>query len=206
MNEIQQRLMDLAKVHDIRCMRRVDLKELVGCEYPSQITHHLNQLLKRGDLVSKEGRYVPSLRTKAGFYTVPVMGEADCGEATKFADGRVVDNIIVSPSIVKNKDISKVYALIARGDSMNKADIDGSTIENGDFVLVEKTESYEPKPNEIIVSIIGGLANIKRFQRESDRIVLKPDSMRDDYFPIFIDASDDFAVEGRVVGVIKKPL
>lgn len=198
--------MDLARAHDIKSMRRIDLKELVGCEYPSQITHHLNQLLKRGDLVSREGRYVPSLRTNTGFYAVPVMGEADCGEATKFADGRIVDNIIVSPSIVKNKNISKIYALVARGDSMNNASIGDAVIEDGDFVLVEKTDSYEPRSKEIIVSIIGGLANIKRFQRENDRIVLKPDSIRDDYFPIFIDESDDFAIEGRVVGVIKKPL
>ena len=132
MNPIQQKLLDIAKLEDIERLRRVDLVEMVNCEYPSQITHHLKQLVKRGDLVRKDGRLVPALRTNAGLVMIPVMGEADCGEATRYADGRIVDNLAVSPSVLKPKLSERLYALVARGDSMNRATVEGKTIENGD--------------------------------------------------------------------------
>lgn len=203
MNPIQQKLLDLARSRDLGEMRRVDIQSLIGCEYPSQITHHLNQLIKRGDLVRKDGRLIPSIRTGQGFFTVPVMGEADCGEATKYADGRIWDNLVISPSLLKSKHPERVFALIARGDSMNRAVIDGNRIENDDFILVEKADGYMPEQDDIVVSNIGGLANVKRFRREPGRVVLMPDSYRADYYPIFIDESDDYSIEGKVIGVVK---
>lgn len=203
MNIVQQKLLDLARVHDLRSIKRVDLVEMVGCEYPSQITHHMNQLIKRGDLVLSGNRLIPSIRLAAGYFRIPVLGEADCGEATKFADGGVIDNIVVSPAFIKSKHPERLYSLIARGDSMNKAKINGELIEDGDFVLIEKLDGYIPDQDDVIVSNIGGLANIKRFHKEPNRVVLLPDSYRDDYYPIFIDSSDEFSVEGKVVGIVK---
>ena len=95
MHQIQQKLLDIASLGDIESVRRVDLVEMVNCEYPSQITHHMNQLVKHGDLVRKGGKLVPALRTSSGLLTIPIMGEADCGEATKYADGSIVDNLAI---------------------------------------------------------------------------------------------------------------
>ena len=206
MNPIQQKLLDIAKLEDIERLRRVDLVEMVNCEYPSQITHHLKQLVKRGDLVRKDGRLVPALRTNAGLVMIPVMGEADCGEATRYADGRIVDNLAVSPSVLKPKLSERLYALVARGDSMNRATVEGKTIENGDYIVIEKRDDYVPKDGDIVVSIIAGLANVKRLRRDNarQRILLLSESHRqDDYAPIVISDRDDFAVEGKVVDVIK---
>ena len=206
MNQIQQKLLDIAKLEDIERLRRVDLVEMVNCEYPSQITHHLKQLVKRGDLVRKDGRLVPALRTNAGLVTIPVMGEADCGEATRYADGRIVDNLAVSPSVLKPKLTERLYALVARGDSMNRATVEGKTIENGDYIVIEKRDDYVPKDGDIVVSIIAGLANVKRLRRDNarQRILLLSESHRqDDFAPIVISDRDDFAVEGKVVDVIK---
>lgn len=206
MHLIQQKLLDIAKLEDIGALRRVDLVEMVNCEYPSQITHHLNQLIKRGDLVRKEGRLMPALRTNAGLITIPVMGEADCGEATKYADGRIIDNLAVSPSVLSTALSDKLYALIARGDSMNAANVNGQSIENGDYIVIEKKDNYAPKDGDIVVSIIAGLANVKRLRRDNarQRIVLLSESHRQkDFVPIIISEHDDFAVEGKVVDVIK---
>ncbi len=206
MHQVQQKLLDIARLENIESMRRVDLVEMVNCEYPSQITHHLNQLVKRGDLVRKDGRLVPALRTNAGLLLIPVMGEADCGEATKYADGRIVDNLAVSPSVLKANLSERLYALVARGDSMNRAEVEGKTIENGDYIVIEKRDDYVPKDGDIVVSIIAGLANVKRLRRDNarQRILLLSESHRQgDYAPIVISNRDDFAVEGRVVDVIK---
>ena len=206
MNPIQQKLLDIAKLEDIERLRRVDLVEMVNCEYPSQITHHLKQLVKRGDLVRKDGRLVPALRTNAGLVMIPVMGEADCGEATRYADGRIVDNMAVSPSVLRPKLSERLYALVARGDSMNRATVEGKTIENGDYIVIEKRDDYVPKDGDIVVSIIAGLANVKRLRRDNarQRILLLSESHRQvDFAPIVISDRDDFAVEGKVVDVIK---
>ena len=206
MNQIQQKLLNIAKLQDIANIRRVDLVEMVNCEYPSQITHHLNQLVKRGDLVRKDGRLVPALATNAGLLRIPIMGEADCGEATKYADGRIVDNLALSPSVLKGKLSDKLYALIARGDSMNKAEVNGKTIESGDYIIIEKKSTYTPKDGDIVVSIIGGMANIKRLRRDNahQRVLLLSESHRqEDFAPIIISEQDDFIVEGQVVDIIK---
>lgn len=204
MNRIQEKILLLARTTDLESVRRVDLVKRIGCKYPSQVTHHMNQLIKSGDLVRVAGKLVPAIKTVAGYITIPVMGEADCGEATSYADGRVIDSLVVSPSVVTAKRPDRLYALIARGDSMNTANVRGKTIDNGDYVIVDKDDTYEPRNDDIVVSNIGGLANVKRFKRESSRIVLLSDSSRQTEFsPIFIDERDDFDIEGKVVDVVK---
>ncbi len=204
MNPIQEKILLLARTIDLDTTRRVDLVDLVGCQYPSQITHHMNQLVKSGDLVRVSGRLVPAMKSVAGYMTIPVMGEADCGEATRYADGRVVDSLVVSPSVVRTKRPDRLYALIARGDSMSSVNVNGKSIEDGDYVIVDKLDGYEPQDNDIVISNIGGLANVKKFKREPGRIVLLSDSHRQrDFSPIFIDEHDDYTIEGRVVDVIK---
>lgn len=206
MNIVQQKLLDLARVQDIESIRRVDLVKMIGCDYPSQITHHLKQLVKKGDLVRKDGRLVPAIGIVSSMMRIPIMGEADCGEATKFADGRMVDVLTVSPSIINARRTDTIYALIAKGDSMNRAVVAGKEIHNGDYVIVEKDDTYVPNDGDVVVSIIGGLANIKRFRRDeaNRRIVLLSDSYRQsDFAPIIVSDLDDFRVEGRVIDVVK---
>lgn len=206
MNSIQQKLLDIARAENIEQIRRIDLMNRIGCEYPSQITHHLRQLIKRGDLVRSDGRLIPALSTPQGLVRIPVMGEADCGEATRFADGRIMDTLAISPSLLSIKDFGSVYALIARGDSMNRAKMHGKSIEDGDYVIVQKRDGYVPRDNEIIVSNIGGLANIKKLVRDTvnNRLLLISDSHRqEDFAPIIISEADELQIEGSVVDVIK---
>lgn len=206
MHWIQATLLDLAKAHDIAGMRRAELVRLVGCRYQSQIDHHLRRLLSAGALVEKDGRFVPAITSGAGLLRIPIMGEADCGEATKFADGRVVDYLTVSPSVINTKNTNSIYALVAKGNSMDNADVSGKTISDGDYVIVQRKNAYEPGDGEIIVSDVGGLVNVKRFRRDSanNRIVLVSDSHRQqDFTPIIISEFDDYSILGKVVDVIK---
>lgn len=204
MNPIREKILLLARTTDLESVRRVDLVDLVGCKYPSQVTHHIKQLIKSGDLVRVGGKLVPAMKSVAGYLTIPVMGEADCGEATRYMDGRVMDNLKVSPSLVKAKRPDRLYALIARGDSMNAANIANKAIEDGDYIIIDKIDGYMPQDNDIVISNIGGLANVKKFKHEPGRVVLLSDSHRQrDFSPIFIDGQDDYTIEGKVVDVIK---
>ena len=137
-------------------------------------------------------------------YSLPVVGSANCGPATIFAEQNISQYLKVSSSMLpRNK--SNLYALIADGDSMNTAKVGetGKTIESGDFVLVD-SENKNYKNGDIVVGVIDGMATIKRFKEGKihNRIVLEADSTGK-YLPIFIHEGDDFQLSGKVVGIIK---
>lgn len=206
MNIVQQRLLDISKIENIDETRRIDLMRMANCEYPSQITYHLEQLIKRGDLVRAKGRLTPAVSVKHSLIRIPVMGEADCGEATKYADGRIIDTLAVSKSVLAIKNTDSVYALTARGDSMNRATVAGKEISDGDYIIVQKHDGQHLKNGDIVVSIIEGLANVKRFRRDetNKQIVLMPDSYRqEDFAPIVLSENDAFGVAGKVIDVVK---
>ncbi len=177
---------------------------------PQIVKYHLQQLEKAGliQMNLEQGVIKP---VKKGFvkstintvFSLPVVGSANCGPATIFAEQNIQQYLKVSSSMLPyNK--KELYALIADGDSMNKAEVEvGKTIESGDFVLVDSGyKSY--KNGDIVVAVIDGLATIKRYKldKENDRIVLEADST-EKYLPIFIHAEDDFQLSGKVVGIIK---
>lgn len=201
MHWIQSKLLELSKAHDIGNIKRAELVRLVGCRYQSQIDHHLAKLIADGKLVEKNGQIKALLDNTKSLFRIPIMGEADCGEATKFADGRVYDYLTLSPSVTKIKHPSSTYALIARGESMTKADID-----DGDYILIERKDTYDDLDGSIVVSNVGGLANVKRFtfDRVNNRIVLLSESYRQNaYAPIIISPDDDYAILGKVIDVVK---
>ena len=77
-------------------------------------------------------------------------------------------------------------------------------IENGDFVLVDSgVKTY--KNGDVVVAVIDGMATIKQYENDTtnNRIVLRAQSNKEDYLPIFIHEGDDFEISGKVVGVIK---
>lgn len=88
---------------------------------------------------------------------------------------------------------------------MNRARIREKTIQDGDYLIVDGNDRV-PKEGEIILSIIDGAANIKRYHsdKRNKQIVLISDST-EDLAPIYIHPDDDFFVNGKVIDVIKKP-
>ena len=88
---------------------------------------------------------------------------------------------------------------------MNKASVDGKTIDDGDYVLVD-TEDKNAKSGDYVLSIINGMANIKKYAEDTQnrQIILSSESKN--YFPpIYIHEDDDYLINGKVVDVLKKP-
>ena len=88
-------------------------------------------------------------------------------------------------------------------NSFNKADVGGKKIERGDFVIV-CCENTSPHDGDYVVSVIDGMANIKKYRLDKDnsRIALLSESTQE-YSPIFIHKDDDFKISGKVVGIVK---
>lgn len=132
---------------------------------------------------------------------IPVIGSANCGPATIFAEENIEGYLKISRNQLKNRD--GVFALRASGNSLNKANINGENIENGDFVLID-SQNRTPYNGEYVLSIIDGAANLKKYVEDKKNHQIKLISESSENFkPIFIQASDDFAINGKILKVIK---
>ena len=212
MHIIQRQLLTLIESHDdfgSYSLRKI--AGMIGAEgKPQTAKYHLQQLAEDGliQMNLEEGviRVVKkgyNKVNKSPIYSLPVVGAANCGPATIFAEENIDQYLKVSSALLpRNK--KGLYALVADGTSMNKAEIElGKVIESGDFVLVDSQQTTY-RNRDIVVAVVDGMATIKRyrFDRENERIILEPDST-DKHLPIFIDESDDFLITGKVVGIIK---
>lgn len=209
MHKIQQNLLKLSGEKNLGAMTLREIGAQIGERYPQKIKHHLSQLEKKGFLkISKVKGIIE--KTKPGkiadttsLLSVPILGTANCGPATFYADSNYEGYLKVSSSLLnKKKDI---YAIKASGLSMNQVEISGDSIEDGDYLIVDSSDK-NPKNGDIVVSIFDNVANIKKFQwdKKNNRIVLTSESTKD-FSPIFIHEDDDFSIAGKVVQVIKKP-
>lgn len=186
-------------------------------KHGSQAKYHIDCLIERGIFIQKRNGDIAlaekgkeKMTPKSSgplFHHIPLRGAANCGEATIIAEDRVERHVPVSARVVGNAG-RKMFAVRATGNSMNLAKVDGLTIEDGDYVLVDSGEK-QPKNGDIIVSLIDGLANIKIFNRDSanEQITLISRST-EEHPPILIheDDIDSYLVAGKVKHVIKKPV
>ena len=212
MHIIQKQLLDLIATHkEFGSYSLRKMAEIIGAAgKPQTAKYHLQQLEKDGliQMNLEEGIIKLVKRgyakaSKSPIYSLPIVGSANCGPATIFAEQNVEQYLKVSSSLLpRNK--KGLYALIADGDSMNKADVEGKTIESGDFVLVDSGYvSY--KTGDIVVAVIDGLATIKKLRKDKahSRIVLEAVSTKK-YLPIYVHEEDDFQLSGKVAGIIKE--
>lgn len=216
MHIIQQKLLNLAKERNLAELTLRKIGELIGeAGSPQKIKHHLDKLMEKGLLLpSANGKKLaPALAgfdKKTKIISLPIIGAANCGEALTFADEKVEGYLKVSPGILGAglaKRAGDLYVLKALGDSMNRAKINDKNIDEGDYVLIDKT-IVSPNSGDYVVSVIGGLSNIKKyfFDPKNKQIILLSESTQD-IPPIYIHESDldNYLVCGKVVDVFKKP-
>lgn len=209
MHPIQEKLLKIISEKNIGDLTLRDIGDLIAERLPQKVKHHLLQLERKGFIIIDKknksiSRVIGAKTTpKEMFVSLPIVGSANCGPQTIYAEQNIEGYLKVSKKIVPKAN--NVFVLRAEGNSLNKADIKGKTIEDGDYVIVD-SESTSPKNNDYVVSIIGGLANIKKyvFDKENSQIVLLSESSQH-FDPIFIHEDDDFRVNGKVIDVIKKP-
>ena len=168
MHDIQRKLLELCSNCEQLPLSFREIGRRVDVNHPQKIKHHLNQLVKKNLIEIDEQKKIIKLG-KAGIikntkmFSIPILGLADCGPATAFADEYIEGYLKVSTSVVKKK--KNLFCVKAKGDSMNMADIDGKSIEEGDFVIID-SENRNPKSGDYVLSVIDGCANIKRFARD----------------------------------------
>jgi len=124
-----------------------------------------------------------------GSFELPLVG--------RIAAGKPIEQVEI-PQTISLTDFTRakdVFVLQVVGESMQD-----EHIMNGDYVLVEKTESA--REGEIVVALVNGSeTTLKRIYHAGDKIRLQPSNAAME--PIMVPA-DAVAVQGRVVAVLRK--
>lgn len=207
MHIIQEKLLKLIDEKNVGDLTLRQIGKLINESLPQKIKHHLSQLERKGFIfIDKKNKKISRISNKVKmgglFVSVPIVGAANCGPAVIYADQNIEGYLKISKRLVPNK--KSIFAIKAEGNSMNKASINGNNIESGDYVIID-SENISPRDNDYIVSIIDGMANIKKYRLDTEhsRIALLSESTQE-YAPIFIHKDDNFKINGKVVEVVKK--
>jgi repressor LexA len=217
MHTIQQKLLALAEKKNLGNYTLREIGGFVGETSPQKIKHHLQQLEKRGFITinkmehsitttKQQGATINGILKNAKLLSIPILGAANAGPAMVFANSNIEGYLRVSSSLVpRQRSAHRLFALKVDGPSMNMAYVGGKRIEDGDYVIID-SEDREAANDDIVLSVIEGMANIKKYyvDKENNQILLMSESTHD--FPaIHIHENDEFAINGKVIGVIKTP-
>lgn len=166
------------------------------------VLRYLDMLEQEGAIERGDGarsiRLLKSPRWSVETRAVPLVGDVPAGPAMTAEEN--VEGWIRVPRAFTSPDTDKFFLLHVRGNSMNKADVCGDLIENGDLLLVRQRPTAQS--GEIVVALIDGEATVKRLVTAPGYCVLKPHSSDPVHKPIVV--SDDFLVLGTVTRVLKK--
>lgn len=121
---------------------------------------------------------------------IPMAGLVAAGSPIEpVSQSELVD---IPPSMLRG---GETFALKIKGESMKN---DG--ILPGDLVVVRKQETA--KNGQTVVALVNREATIKVYFKKSGRIELHP--ANDQMQPIIVQPSDEFHIEGIVIGVIRQ--
>ncbi len=206
MHIIQEKILNIIKNKNLQGLTLRQIANLVDEKFPQKIKHHLDQLEKKGFItIDKKNKIISkkNYHTNLGIISVPIIGTANCGPATIFANENIEGYIKISKSLLKK--CKNIFAIRAQGFSMNKSIINGNTIEDGDYLIIDSGDT-SPSSGDIVLSIIDDMANIKKYvwDEKNNQIVLASESTKD-IPPIYIHEDDSFMINGKVIQVIKKP-
>lgn len=210
MNKNQQKIIKLAEKKDISKMSFREIGRELGIKYPQTVIYHLEQLKKKGLIYFDSRKRQKVAKSKAfvrdGFFSIPVVGSANCGPALEIPQESIQSYLRISKKSLNKSTPNGLIVVKAVGDSLNKANIGGNNVEDGDYVIVDCKQ--QPRNGDYVLSIIDDAANFKRFYKDDKEIRLISESTLD-IPPIIFHQEDlensSYLVNGVVARVIKKP-
>ncbi len=165
------------------------------------VLRHLRALEGAGDIERWRGARGIRLRRAAhsgvDTRTIPLVGQAPAGPLMTAAEN--IEGYVRLPVAFLRPPAAQFFLLRVRGDSMNRAELEGERIETGDLVLVRRQSAGEP--GQIVVALVDGEATIKELQHARGYWVLRPRSTNPAHEPIVVDTG--LQLSGIVQRVLK---
>lgn len=175
-----------------------EIAQAFGFSQPRAAGFHLQALEQKGAIALQAGkargiRVLQPSATHADIWRLPLVGRVAAGQPIE-ADAHIEREISVDRHLFRPRPH---YLLRVHGMSMCDAGI-----LDRDLIAVHRTP--EASNGQIVVARIEGEITVKRFHKTRQRITLLPENP--EFAPIQIDPkTDDFAIEGLYVGVIRLP-
>jgi len=172
---------------------RADINRHFGFASPNAAQSHLRALEAKGAITINPGlaRGIrPSDAVLKGGGGLPLIGQVAAGTPL-LAVENLERNVALDASLFRPR---ADYLLRVRGESMREAGI-----LDGDLLAVHRCRTADH--GNIIVARVNDEVTVKRLRRRGRGIWLDP--ANPDFEPIRVTSADDFAIEGRAVGVLR---
>ena len=190
-----------------------ELQEMLGFKSKRGVVNHLIALENKGYIIrTSEPRGIQILENIDDnnivyeyLIGIPIFGYANAGTPLAAAEEDWIGKIKVDKSILGKKSNKELFALIVKGTSMNKKELNGERIEDGKYIIIDKQADIQE--GDTVVAIIDSSATVKNISfKNQDMVVLYPESSDSKHQPIYIDANSDFMINGRVIKVLNNPM
>lgn len=124
---------------------------------------------------------------------IPVLGTIPAGQPVD-ATENVLGYLDVDPRLFGSPPEAMTFSLQVRGDSMINADI-----HDGDYAILQSTESRSPHPTDIVAALIDGEATLKRYLVLEGTPCLKAENPK---YPDLIPARE-LLLQGVYLGLLR---
>ena len=198
----QQRVLDCIQVYLNKTgfpPTRADICKELGFKSPNSAETHLRALEKKGFISIESGtsRGISIIGSSSpdneNYDEYPVIGLVAAGSPTLATEN--IENKINCPNGFFDSQFD--YFLKVKGLSMKDAGI-----MEDDLVAVKKTSDI--KNGDIVIARIDDEVTIKYFNRKSEKVI-ELEAANEDYKNIIVDLeNEDFAIEGKSVGLLRK--
>ena len=184
-----------------------ELQVLLDIATKRGVVNHLIALEKKGYIIrTSEPRGIRMVKDNEEpvyeyLIGVPILGYANAGTPLVSAEEENLGVLRIDKKILGKK--KSLFSLIVKGDSMDREMIDGKTIIDGNYLIVDK--EAEVLDGDVVVAIIENCATIKRFKKDQDMVILYPNSSNPIHQPIYLDKNTESIINGKVVRVLEKP-
>ncbi len=185
-----------------------ELQVLLDIATKRGVVNHLIALEKKGYILrTSEPRGIRMLEENEEpvyeyLIGVPILGYANAGTPLVGAEEENLGVLRVDKNILGKK--KSLFSLIVKGDSMDREMIDGKTITDGNYLVVDK--EAEIFDGDVVVAIVENCATVKRFKKDQDMVVLYPNSSNPIHQPIYLDKNTESMLNGKVIKVLEKPI
>lgn len=170
------------------------------------VIKHLKLLEKKGVLKrTGEPRGIKLMKNNKSFVNIPILGKANAGQPLILAQEELIGEIQLDETLLPVNG-SDVFAVIVKGDSMNRRKIRGKYIEDNSLALVRRTKNVID--GDVVLAVIEQEATIKSYMQKEDMIILYPESTNKQHTPIYLseESTDLFDINGKVVAVLDNPI
>lgn len=211
LSPLQTKVLALAQTRELAGMTYREIGEKLGGKHPYSIQQAVDGLVRKGYLIKNQKTkqiHLPVLASEGHkpFLNIPILGGVSCGPAAAMAFDYSAGSVTVTPSVTTIRKPELTYALIAQGDSMTAAHINGKSVSSGDYIIVEKASLANVRSGNYVIARFNDLNNLKKLiiDTQNHRFILLSEADVD--LPPIIIAEEDiqfFDIEGIAIDVVK---